>query len=141
MNETNQRTVVAEWFRLLAEGDFDGMHALHTDDIVWDVLPGPSEGIVPWLGHFEGREGVDDCLKRFANAVESEGFETGTVLMGEDDTVAVLGRTDLVARKNGQKFAIEFVEFFRFRDNKIAYVRVFGDTVAARDVFAGASAG
>ena len=77
MDDDKNIVTVNEWFRLLAEGEYDAMHALHTDDIVWEVITGGSEKIVPWLGRFEGREGVDDCLRLFADAVESEKFDTG----------------------------------------------------------------
>lgn len=137
MGTAEKLALVKEWFRLLAEGAYAGMHALQTDDVVWDCLAGASEGIVPWVGVFAGREGVDACLERFAAAVESESFELEDFLVGEEGTIAVIGRTVLVAKKNRRRFHIDFVEYFRFRDRKIATVRVFGDTALANAVFRG----
>ena len=47
----------------------------------------------------------------------------------------VIGRTVLVAKKTRRRFHIDFVEYFRLRNGKIAYVRVFGDTAMANAVF------
>ena len=135
MAENSDIATIEKWFRLLAEGDYDGMHALHTDDIVWEVITGDSEGIVPWLGRFEGRAGVDDCLRLFSGAVESERFETGEILTGADGAVVVLGSAEVRAIHNDARFRIEFAEFFRMREGKIAFVKVYGDSGAARAAF------
>ncbi len=128
---------IEEWFRLLAEGDYDAMHALHTDDIVWEVVTGGSEGIVPWLGRFEGRTGIDECLRLFSEAVESERFETGEILSGPDGVIVVLGSAELRAFHNDVRFRIEFAEFFRMREGRISFVKVYGDSGAARTAFEG----
>lgn len=128
---------IKEWFRLLAEGDYDGMHALHTEEIVWEVITGGSEGIVPWLGRFEGRAGIDECLRLFSEAVESERFETSEILTGPNGTVVVLGYADVRAYRNDMRFRIEFAEFFRMREGKIAFAKVYGDSGAARAAFQG----
>ena len=135
MDDDKNIVTVNEWFRLLAEGEYDAMHALHTDDIVWEVITGGSEKIVPWLGRFEGREGVDDCLRLFADAVESEKFDTGEVMTGANGLVMMLGTVDLRAYHNGKRFRIEIAELFRFRDGKIAFVKVYADSAAARVAF------
>lgn len=137
MGTADNLALVKEWFRLLAEGAYEGMHALQTADVEWDCLSGASEGIVPWVGVFKGRAGVDECLARSAGAVESESFELKDFLASEDGTIAVIGRTVLIERKNRRRFHIDFVEYFRFRDGEIAYVRVFGDTALANAVFSG----
>ena len=132
--ETDMATI-EEWFRLLGEGDYDAMHALHTDDIVWEVISGGSEGIVPWLGRFEGHAGVEECLQLFSGAVESECFEASEILTGPDGTVVVLGSADVCAYHNDVRFRIEFAEYFRMRGGKIAFVKVYGDSGAARTAF------
>ena len=137
MGTAENLALVKEWFRLLADGQYVAMHALQTEDVEWDCLSGASEGIVPWVGVFRGRAGVDACLERFAGAVESESFELKDFLVSEDGTIAVIGRTVLVARKARRRFHIDFVEYFRLRAGKIAYVRVFGDTAMANAVFKG----
>lgn len=123
--------IVEDWFRRLGAGEYDQMHQHHTDDIVWELMPGPSEDVVPWAGVYRGREGVEECLRRFADAVQSDRFETEPPLTGDGDIVAVPGRTDLVVRASGNRFSIEFVEYFRFRGNKISFVKVYADTAAA----------
>ena len=138
MTDARRIAIVEDWFRALAEGEYDRMHDHHTDDVVWELMPGPAEATVPWLGVYRGRTGVEDCLARFAGAVEAERFETSAPMIGDDGTIAVPGYTDLVARASGRRFRIEFVEYFRFRGDRIAFVKVYGDTAAAREALGGA---
>jgi ketosteroid isomerase-like protein len=134
---TKQRLAVVEhWFNALAHGDFEKMHRFHTDDIVWELMPGPAEKIVPWTGVFRRREGVDACLQRYADAVRSERFETEAPLVGPEDTVSVPGFAEYVTLASGRAFRVEFVEFFRFRGDRIAFVKVYGDTAAASEALA-----
>jgi ketosteroid isomerase-like protein len=136
MTAARRIAIIKDWFRALAEGEYERMHDYHTDDVVWELMPGPAEGVVPWLGVYRGRAGVQDCLGRFSGAVESERFETGAPLIG-DETIAVPGHTDLIARASGRRFRIEFVEYFCFRGDRIASVKVYGDTAAAREALGG----
>ena len=127
--------VVRRWFNLLATGDYEAMHALHAKDVVWDVIAGPSQGLVPWLGVFKGRKGVTRCLDLFAGAVESESFDLYDWMTGPRGRVAVVGRTRLKERRTGKRMEIHFVEYFRLRRGKIAHVRVYGDSAGAARAF------
>lgn len=127
--------LVKIWFQRLADGDYASMHELQTRDVVWNCIDGASTGIVPWLGRFRGRAGIDRCLARFAAAVETESFELDAFLTDGRNTVAVPGRCRLRARATGRRFTIDFVEYFELRRGKIAFVRVYGDSAAAQAVF------
>ena len=131
MNKQRRAEIVKEWFAHLGDGRFEPMHRHHSDDIVWELMPGPAEKAAPWFGVFERREGVDECLRRFAESVDSERFVIEEPLVGDDDRVTVPGYCDFVARATGRRFRIEFVEYFRFRGDKITLVKVYGDTAAA----------
>ena len=135
MGARDDLAVVKRWFHLLATGDYDAMHALQTKDVVWDVIAGPHEGLVPWLGVFKGRKGVTRCLDKFAGAVESESFDLADFLTGPKGRVAVTGRTRLKERRTGRRMHIDFVEYFRLRRGKIFYVRVYGDSATAAAAF------
>lgn len=130
MKHARRLEVVKAWFAALAENDFDSMHAFHTDDIVWDLMPGPAEATVPWTGHFEGRAGVDECLRRYEK-VRSERFTIEEPLVRADGTITVPGRSDYVVNESGEHFTIEFVEYFQFSGDRISYVKVYGDTADA----------
>ncbi|MBT5413175.1 MAG: nuclear transport factor 2 family protein [Rhodospirillaceae bacterium] len=135
--------VVEDWFRALGEGDVDGMERHHTADIVWELMPGPAEAHVPWTGRFEGRAGVETCMAAWGGAVEGgeEGIVLGEILAGGGDTLAVPGHTEVTAKTTGRRFRMEFVEFFRFRGDKIAFMKVYSDTAAARAALAGEQGG
>lgn len=127
--------IVRIWFQRLADGDYARMHELQTRDVVWDCIDGASTGIVPWLGRFRGRKGIDRCLSRFAAAVETETFELDAFLTDGRSKVAVPGRCRLRERATGRRFTIDFVEYFELRRGKIAFVRVYGDSAAAQAAF------
>ena len=135
MKKQGRTDIVKEWFALLADGDFEAMHRHHSDDIVWELMPGTAEKLAPWFGAFTRREGVDTCLQRFAESVHSERIVIEEPIVGDDDRVTVPGYCDLVARATGRSFRIEFVEYFRFRGDKITLVKVYGDTAAAAEAF------
>ena len=136
MTEKQRRAeIVREWFACLGDGRFDAMHGHHSDDVVWELMPGPAERLAPWFGVFRGLEGVDECLRHFAESVDTERIEIEEPLVGDDDRVAVPGYCDLVVRATGRGFRIEFVEYFRFRGDRITLVKVYGDTAAAADAF------
>ncbi len=134
MTSKENLALVEEWFRHFQDGNDEALHGLQTDDIVWDVLSGASEGIVPWLGEFHGRAGVDECLEKFRAAVDVEEFEV-RALLSDDDHVASIGWARFTAKPSGTVFEMNFVEYFHFRDGKISYIPVFGDTALANKVF------
>ena len=138
MTEKRRRAeIVKEWFACLGDGDFEPLHAHHAHDIVWELMPGPAERLARWFGVFKGRNGVDDCLRHFAESVDSERIVIEEPLVGDDGRVSVPGYCDLVARATGRRFRLEFVEYFRFRGDKIALVKVYGDTAGAAEAFRG----
>ena len=100
-------------------------------------MPGPAERLARWFGVFKGRKGVDECLRHFAESVDTERIEIEEPLVGDDGRVSVPGYCDLVARATGRRFRIEFVEYFRFRGDKIALVKVYGDSAGAAEAFRG----
>ena len=138
MTEKQRRVeIVKEWFACLGDGHFEALHGHHSHDITWELMPGSAEVLAPWFGVFQRREGVDLCLRRFAESVDSERIVIEEPLVGDDDRVAVPGYCDLVARATGRRFRIEFVEYFCFRGDKITLVKVYGDTAGAADAFRG----
>ena len=131
MNEHRRAEIVKEWFALLGEGRFEEMHRHHAPGVVWELMPGPAAKVIPWMGVFEGRRGVDECLRRFAESVESERVVIEEPLVGDDGQVTVPGYCDFVSRVTDRSFRIEFVEYFRFDGNQITLVKVYGDSAAA----------
>ena len=138
MTEKQRRAeIVKEWFACLGDGRFEPLHGHHAADIVWELMPGPAERLARWFGVFKGRKGVDECLRHFAESVDTERIEIEEPLVGEDGRASVPGYCDLVARATGRRFRIEFVEYFRFRGDKIALVKVYGDSAGAAEAFRG----
>ena len=136
MDREGRAGIVRAWFDHLGDGRFESMHEYHSTDIVWELMPGPAEEVAPWFGVFRGRVGVDECLRRFAESVETKRVVIEEPLVAGDDRVTVPGFCDLVVRATGREFRIEFVEYFRFRSDRIVLVKVYGDSAAAGRAFA-----
>ena len=136
MDREGRAGIVRAWFGHLGDGRFESMHEYHSGDIVWELMPGPAEEVAPWFGVFRGRAGVDECLRRFAESVETRRVVIEEPLVAGDDRVTVPGFCDLVVRATGREFRIEFVEYFRFRGDRIVLVKVYGDSAAAGRAFA-----
>ena len=136
MDREGRAGIVRAWFGHLGDGRFESMHEYHSGDIVWELMPGPAEEVAPWFGVFRGRAGVDECLRRFAESVETRRVVIEEPLVAGDDRVTVPGFCDLVVRATGREFRIEFVEYFRFRGHRIVLVKVYGDSAAAGRAFA-----
>ena len=136
MDRERRAGIVKAWFDCLGDGRFESMQEYHCEDVVWELVPGPAEDLAPWFGVFRGRAGVDECLRRFAESVETRRVVIEEPLVAGDDRVCVPGFCDLVVRATGREFRLDFVEYFRFRGDRIVLVKVYGDTAAAGKAFA-----
>lgn len=132
MSTDKDLQTVKAWFDALADNRLDDMHQYHSDDIVWELMPGVAERTVPWTGTFHGRAGVERCLEGY-RAVESLEFRIEEPLTRRDGTIVVPGYSDYRVVGTEHRFQIEFVEYFRFKDGKISFVKVYGDTAGATD--------
>lgn len=130
MSTQENLDLVKMGYQLFAEGNIPALIELQTEDVVWEIAPGASEGVVPYAGTFRGRDGVARFFEAFAGAVETERFEPRRFL-AQDDQVVVFGHSREVAKPNGKAYESDWAMAFTVRDGKVAAMRSYTDTAAA----------
>ena len=95
-------------------GDIQGLLSLCHPDIEWEYY-----GAVPWSGRRSGHDGVRQFFEIIAQKLDFEAFEPGAYI-GDDETVAVRGRTAAKAKGTSHRFDNLWVHFFSVRDGRIS---------------------
>lgn len=116
-------------------GEYDSLHELQAQ-VDWDIFPGRAEKYIPWMGHFEGPEGADACIKAFDATLTTEQFDVEMFLSGPGQ-VAGLIRAIWITRDGNRRFHLDFFVLFKVENGKIQSVREFGDTAEAIEAYLG----
>jgi ketosteroid isomerase-like protein len=90
---------------------------------------------VPFGGIFRGHAGVGQFFAAIGAAVELIRFEPQS-FFGKGSQVVVLGREEGIVHATGRRFLNEWVHVWSFSDGKLARIRSYNDTLAARSAFA-----
>lgn len=113
----NNRQIIDQYYRLANEGDWQAWCDLFSEDLVMDEqLAGHIEGLAvlrPMMG------GMSTAYSRFRN-------EPRRVLVDGDQGAAVSHIS--AANASGEPIEAEVMNYFRFRDGKIAYMANFHDS-------------
>jgi ketosteroid isomerase-like protein len=125
--ETQQ--VVSQWFEALGRGDVDAALQCMADDVRWENIEkvdGVSD-IIPWLGGFQGRDGVAEAFRLRDGVVEVQEFEMSDLVVQDDKAVAMVHERTRV-NATGKLFEIDFVSWYEVRNGKIVRFRAFTDS-------------
>jgi ketosteroid isomerase-like protein len=124
-------TVVEAAYRAFGSRDIEGLLSFLNPDVVWGE---PDNPLIPSAGTRRGIDGVLDWLR--------VGKETETILaleprqfLAQGTTVAVIGRTKVVARPTGKAYETDFVHLVEVRDGRIVRFQEFFDTYLAAEAF------
>ena len=124
MSETKAKDPVAtvkQWFQFAHEEDFAALGKLVHDDLVARL----SEEL-PYGGEFHGMPGLIEARKGVMSVIEPHGPPTDfQIHQTVDGHVVVKLGGSWVARNTGKSTYGDVMEFFRFRDGKIAEVDIF----------------
>ena len=133
MTDESNMARVREFLTRFKAGEYERLHELQSR-IDWDIFPGAAEPYVPWMGHFEGREGADACIEGFAGTLTTEQFDI-TKLFADSGEVAAFIRAIWVVKSTGKSFRLDFFAVFTVQDDKIVSIREYGDTAAAIEAY------
>lgn len=124
---------INEFFTCFGTGDHEGVLAVLTDDVDWDVPGAPT---VPWTGKRTTKDEVAGFLSACATEVAAtERFDVYRTLVDGANAV-VLGAFTHVIRGTGKKFASEFALHVTVTDGLISTYHMFENGVAAAEAFA-----
>ena len=134
MSASSNAEVAKEFFDKFLADDVDGMMAMQTDDIVWNICPGAAEDVVPYYGVYRGREGCLKCLSLYGEAAAPEVFEI-TGHYGDADKAFVTGHEKVLAKPTGKTFESPFIFTLDIRDGKVAQMSALFDSAALKEAF------
>jgi ketosteroid isomerase-like protein len=130
------KETVHTYYGTLASGDFDGAARVFADDIVWWILPAS-----PLAGLYEGKSAVLQMLAEKEKLYDSSAPRRIELLnvIAEDNRCAAEVR---LTRRTvaGSEYKNYYHYLFECRDNRIAGVKEYFDTLhAQRVLFDGAA--
>jgi ketosteroid isomerase-like protein len=108
-------------FRAIASNDQRAFADSLSDEVMLEIL-GPPE--VPFLGRWRGRDEVAAAVWRNFALLEGQKPEIRSVV-AQGDTVVVHGRESGRVREGGQEYDFEWVQFYTYRDGRVAVVHEF----------------
>ena len=133
MTDESNIALVRNFLTGFKAGEYDRLHEIQSR-VDWDIFPGAAEPYVPWMGHFEGREGADKCIEAFAGTLTTQQFDI-TKLFADSGEVAAFIRAIWVTKAGNKPFTLNFFAVFSVEDDKIVSIREYGDTAAAIEAY------
>ena len=131
VSETNI-AVVRSAYAAYARGDIESVLSVLTPDVEWHST-GRAEDF-PALGKRKGLPAAQDFFKTVRDHLEFSEFSPREFYC-DRDKVFVLGYYAMTVRKNGRKFASDWVHIFTFRGGRVAQFREFLDTAQLASAF------
>lgn len=135
MTDESNMAVVREFLTRFKAGQYERLHELQAR-VDWDIFPGAAEPHVPWMGHFEDREGAHACIEGFDGTLTTDRFDI-TKLFADSGEVAAFIRAVWVVKDGNRPFKLDFFAVFSVEDDKIVSIREYGDTAAAIEAYRG----
>jgi ketosteroid isomerase-like protein len=127
--ESRNVALLVGLYRAILRGDFPAALDVFADDMDMEII-GPSA--IPISGHWRGKAQVAAAIARNFSLLEDQRPEVQSVV-AQGDTVVVLGHEKGRFRPTGRDYELHWVQFFTFRDGKLARFRELADTAAFLD--------
>ena len=118
-------------YRAFATRDIDSLLRLVSPAVEWGE---PVDPLIPASGTRYGLSGVLEWLRIGQDTETILAFEPSRFL-ADGDTVAVIGRTTVVARSTGRTYDTDFVHVVTVDDGRIVRFQEFFDTWEAAEAF------
>ena len=123
MGDTKIQTIQGI-YEAFGRGDVDAILDQVTDDVDWAVEP---EGSAPWNGLRRGKGEVANFFKAIGENVEVTEFTPLAFASNETDVMVVI-RYGVQVPATGKSGSMDLHHWWRFRDDKVHFVRGTEDT-------------
>jgi ketosteroid isomerase-like protein len=117
---------VEEVFRSIARKDFDALNDILADDVTFEII-GSSD--TPMAGITRGRQAVIEAARNNFAQVDDQRPEIQSVV-AQGNTVVVIGRDRGRFRLTGQRYDLQCIYQYTFKNNKVISIRELFDTAA-----------
>ena len=121
--EVNVRRL-QDQYRSLAKGDYKEVVGQMTDDVDMEIVGPPA---MPFVGHWQGREQVEEALRRNFAQVEDQRPEILSVT-AQGDTVVVIARERGRFKPTGRPYDLHWVQVFTFRGGRVCQFKQIADS-------------
>ena len=116
---SNVRSVQVQ-IEAIARGDVEAVLAEALPDVTLDIFAPPE---FPWVRRATGVVELRRALEQNFGAVDDQQPDI-TNVFAEGNAVVLFGRERGRIRASGQRYDVEFVEKFTFRDGRLAGIRI-----------------
>lgn len=124
---------VEEMYRLFSAGDMEATFALVADDYSM-FEPGPQD-ILPWAGHFEGREGFQNFNAKLTDSISTISISNTKFENIGKGRVMVTGVETATSSSTGKNYRSESLWIWTVQNGKIISMRAYHDTEAMASAF------
>ncbi len=133
MDQAAMKDVARRFLMALGKGDFQSIAPLVTDDFVFEPMNRAGDP-----SHYD-RNTFFVALPQLLKQLFSNGLRfTIVTAIAEGDDVALQTESEALAT-NGRHYANRYIQYFRFRGDRIASVREYFDTRLAAELLAPAN--
>jgi uncharacterized protein len=123
--------IVKTMYEAFAKRDINSIISLLSADVIWEEPANPHN---PAAGRRVGIEGFLKWLN-IGRATEEIIVLNPSKFLSDNDTFAVIGYTECLAKTTGKKYATDFVHVITIKEGKIAKFQEFFDTYIAGEAF------
>lgn len=123
--------VVQEAYHAFGSRDIDALMKLLSPDVEWGE---PDNPLIPSAGTRQGTAGVLEWLQ-IGKATEAILSLEPRRFLAQEDMVAVIGHTKVMARPTGKVYETDFIHLVEVRDGMIVRFQEFFDTYIAAEAF------
>jgi uncharacterized protein len=124
---------LVDMYRAVSRGDLQAVLNAMTEDVELDIVGSP---MIPWTGHWQGREEVLAALGRNLATIDSQDLEVLS-LTAQGDIIVVTAREQGVYLPTGRPYDVHWVQIFTYHQGKIRRVREIFDSAALLPVVQG----
>jgi uncharacterized protein len=132
MNEQQNLKLVQDCYAAFQRGDIQTVLNGLDNNIDWHIQ-GPQD-IVPFIGHFHGKEQVSKFFAGLALNQQMEQFEVNHYI-AQGDRVVALGHYRWKVKGTGRKYESDFAHVFTMRNGKEVAFQEYTDSYAAADAY------
>jgi ketosteroid isomerase-like protein len=133
MSDKSNLAVVQEFLQRFGESNYVLLYELQSQ-VDWKIFPGPAEAVVPWFGHFRGRDAAEECMDAFTRTIQILEFSVKDYLSGPYKVGAIIDAR-YRCKDTEKAFSMNFVNVMEVRNNRIVSIHEYGDTADAVQAF------
>jgi ketosteroid isomerase-like protein len=133
MSAEQNLTTAKEMYEAFGRGDVEAILERVTDDVDWST--DASVESAPWYGPRHGKEGVRSFFEAIGKTGPVTEFTPVSFATNDDGDVMVFIRYAFTVTATGKRVAMNMHHYWKFRDEKVCFVRSSEDSAQVAAAF------